>query len=394
MALQAFLGDAVLSGGKTYEAHAIVAEAGRVRQIVPHREVPGSAQKINCAGLTLAAGLVDAQVNGGGGILLDCKTTSANLKTLADAHTRSGTTSFLPTLISGAKNDILHALQLVREFRQSDGHTSGVIGVHLEGPFLNPGKHGIHPEKNILKPDAAFLDGLDFSNLGAVLMTVAPECFEPDLLARLHKKKVTLAAGHSLADEKTLIRAKQEGLSGVTHLFNAMGSMTAREPGLSGLALEDADLSCSVIADGAHVSASMIRLAYKTKPRGKLFLVSDAMPCAGQQPPQDFDLMGQKIFVRHGRCEDEGGRLAGSAFTLFECLRHTVQQVGLPLAEAHAMASLYPALFLGCEKEVGSLERNSRADIIGFTQGLELKKVWKAGVEVSAGYKQAAHVAQ
>src|SRR5262249_40437030 len=157
---------------------------------------------------------------------------------------------------------------------------------------------------------------------------------------------ITLNAGHSKADKPALDNAKKAGLTGITHLFNAMGPINAREPGLAGLALSDDDLSCSIICDGAHVAAEMMHLAARSKPIGKLFFVSDAMPPAGQIPPRDFMLYGKKIFVKDGRCVADGGGLAGAALTLFECVQKAVKLMNFPLPQAIAMASLYPARYL------------------------------------------------
>jgi N-acetylglucosamine-6-phosphate deacetylase len=381
MGLEAFSGVAVLSHGQVFENHAVLTENGVVKALVETSAIPTDARRHDFPGLTLAAGLIDAQVNGGGGVLFHQGVDIEALGKMVGAHRASGATALLATLISGSKEDMLHALHITRQFRQKyGGDSSGIIGLHLEGPFLNPERHGIHPEKNILPPDADFIAGLDFTGCGVVMMTIAPEMFQPGEIKKLSAKNIRLAAGHSMADEKALQRGKAEGLTGVTHLFNAMGGpkgggMSARNPGLSGLALDDPDLWCSLIADGQHVETAMIRLATKAKGKGKIFLVSDAMPPSGEHPPHDFDLMGQKIFVKNGRCEDAGGHLAGSAATLFECFRFAVQQANLPLQEAHAMASLYPAQFLKIEAKQGSLLPGRLANILVLDEKLGLKKV-------------------
>jgi N-acetylglucosamine-6-phosphate deacetylase len=176
-------------------------------------------------------------------------------------------------------------------------------------------------------------------------------------------------------NEATLANAKAAGLAGITHLYNGMGPMSARSPGLAGLALADDDLSCGLICDDAHVSAAMIKLAIKAKSEGKVFLVSDAMPPAGQQPQQDFVLQGQKIFVKNGRCENADGTLAGCALTLFECVKIAVQKVGIPLERALAMASLYPAQFIGIDRHYGNLDAGARAEMIAFDSEMKLEKV-------------------
>lgn len=339
-------------------------------------DIPAGAERISLPGLTLAAGLVDAQVNGGGGVLFNDVPSRQGIAMIAAAHRACGTTSLLPTLISDSAETITLALDAVRDH----GVMNSVLGIHLEGPYLNPERSGIHEKNIIANADAQVLQRLNFSGIGTCLMTVAPEMVPARWLATLHDQGVRLAAGHSAANSDQLARAKTEGLSGITHLFNAMGGMSARDQGLSGAALNDDELWCSIIADGAHVAPDMLRLADKAKPTGKLFLVSDAMPPAGQHPPEAFMLQGKRITVENGKCVDADGHLAGSAFTLFECVRYCVQQAGFKLEHALAMASLFPAQFLGVDHMVGSLDIGRRADMIAFDMGLNLKRVYVGGI--------------
>lgn len=380
MSLKAFLADSVLSGGRIFKDTAILCNGGQVAGMVANRDIPLAAEKIDLSGLTLAAGLVDAQVNGGGGVLFNDMTSTVDLEKISAAHMRSGTTAFLPTLITDRIEKICHAMDATRQFRQKNGPKKcGLIGLHLEGPFINPARSGIHEKGFMQRAAADFLDDADLKTIGVLLVTLAPEMLERGTIKNLTARGAIIAAGHSAANKETLLHAKTEGLTGITHLFNAMGGMSAREPGLSGLALDDNDLSCSIIADGAHVAPEMLRIAAKAKPSGKLFFVSDAMPPAGDTQMKSFPLQGKEIFVRDGKCVDTNDQLAGSALTLFECLRYAVTNAGLPLEHAHAMASLYPAQFLKVEKDYGSLNKGCRADIIAFDRAFNLEKVFIAG---------------
>ncbi|HVY12035.1 MAG TPA: amidohydrolase family protein, partial [Alphaproteobacteria bacterium] len=243
----------------------------------------------------------------------------------------------------------------------------------------NPDRKGVHDAGGLRKNlDEAFAS-VSFEKLGTVLITLAPELFAPEALRKLTARGAILSAGHSQADAAALTAAKAAGLTGITHLFNAMGPINAREPGLAGLALGDNDLCCSIIADGAHVAPEMLRLAANAKPPGKLFFVSDAMPPAGQNPPGDFTLYGKKIITRDGRCLTEEGKLAGAALTLFECVQKAVRDMGISLPQALHMASLYPARFLKIDKDYGSLAHGKRADFIAFDGGLNLQKVCASG---------------
>ncbi len=378
MNFKAFIADTILSDGRLTAGQALLVENGLVAGFCPENELPIGVERVTLKGLTIAPGLVDAQVNGGGGILFNDDPSEKGILGMAAAHRAAGTTSFLPTLISDSPEKTTSAMDAIRSFRQkNDG--SGVLGIHLEGPFLNPARSGIHEKDIIAKADTNYLKTQNFDGLGACLITVAPEMFAKGALAAISEKGVILAAGHSAADQDQLAQAKAERLTGITHLFNAMGGMSARETGLSGAALNDDALWCSIIADGAHVAPDMLRLADKAKPNGKLFLVSDAMPPSGQHPQQPFMLQGKRITTKDGKCVDEHGHLAGSCFTLFECVRYAVQQAGFKLEHALAMASLYPAQFLKLDKRIGSLQTGKRADIIAFDDGMNLKRVFVSG---------------
>ena len=378
MNFKAFIADTIVSDGRLALDQAMLVENGLVKGFCSQNDIPAMAERITLTGLTLCAGLVDAQVNGGGGVLFNDDISEKGILGIAAAHRAAGTTSFLPTLISDTPKKTTSALNAIRAFRQKYD-SAGVIGIHLEGPFLNPERSGIHEKDIIAKADTSFLKTQNFDGLGACLITVAPEVFAKGALSKLIEKGVILAAGHSTANKDQLAQAKSEGLTGITHLFNAMGGMSARETGLSGAALNDDALWCGIIADGAHVAPDMLRLADKAKPDGKLFLVSDAMPPSGQHPQQPFILQGKRITAKDGKCVDEHGHLAGSCFTLFECMRYTVQQAGFKLEHAHAMASHYPAQFLKEDNVVGSLKIGRRADMIAFDDGMELKRVFIGG---------------
>jgi N-acetylglucosamine-6-phosphate deacetylase len=378
MALRAFLADRVIEGSGPRDNGAVLVDDGLVMAVVAAADVPAATPRTKLTGLTLAPGLVDLQVNGGGGVLFNQNTTVKGIKAISEAHREAGTTAFLPTLISEGTEKMAAAANAIAEAREKD---PGVIGIHFEGPFLNEERRGVH-EATALRKNIDAFDGLDFPKLGKVMITLAPELFEKDELKKLTVRGATLSAGHSLADQVALTQAKIAGLRGVTHLFNAMAPLSAREPGLAGLALNDDDLWCSIIGDGVHVATHMVHLALKLKPRGKLFFVSDAMPPSGHSHDHGFTLYGKKIFVKDGRCVTETGGLAGSALTLFECVRKAVIDMGIDVAEAVNMATLYPAEFLGIDKDHGSFKPGARADFIAFDSKMELEKVFVGGKEV------------
>lgn len=382
MGLTAFLADSVVLNGQTQAETAVLVADGRIDAILPFHDVPASANRIKLDGLTLAAGLVDAQVNGGGGFFFNDETSAEGIEKIVAAHRAWGTTSLLPTLISDDISKMNDAINAVAAYRQTFGEDAGVVGVHLEGPFLNKNRKGIHAEEKITAPDLSFLNNKNLSRVGVLLLTIAPEQFKENELATLHKAGVILSAGHSMAEQEHIKIAKKYGLSGITHLFNGMGGVAARQMGLAAIALTDHELYCSMILDGQHVDSAGVTLARKSKPEEKLFMVSDAMPPAGEKNKKDFMLMGQKIFARNGRCENAEGRLAGSAFTLFECVRVAHKQFGIPLPQCLNMASHTPARFLGCHHALGTLAAGTRADMIAFDTDLNLKNVYLGGKPV------------
>jgi N-acetylglucosamine-6-phosphate deacetylase len=378
MVLRAFLGDGVMESAPVTHGVALLAEAGTIKAVVPLADIPASAERVKLDGLILAPGLVDLQVNGGGGVLFNDTLTADGVLKIAAAHRAVGTTAILPTLISDGTEKIKRAGEAVRDAQKKD---SSILGIHYEGPFLNPEKKGVH-QAEALRRDIGQAFGEFQHSAQKIMITLAPELIPADDIRMLATQGAVICAGHSNADKTALDAAKKAGLRGVTHLFNAMGPINAREPGLAGLALNDDDLFCGIICDGAHVAPEMMKLATRSKPPGKLFFVSDAMPPAGQHPPHDFMLYGKKILVKDGKCVTENGGLAGAALTLFECVKVAVNQMGIPLHNAIAMASLYPAQFFGVDKHYGSFAPGSRADFIAFDKNLNLQKVFAGGEAV------------
>ncbi|NDE90923.1 MAG: N-acetylglucosamine-6-phosphate deacetylase [Alphaproteobacteria bacterium] len=380
MTIQAYIADKIVTEGTTITNHALLVENGLVVGLYELSQIPAQAERIALAGLTIAPGLVDAQVNGGGGVQFNDDTAPDGCAKIAAAHMAAGTTSSLITLISGSDDKITMALDAVRTCIEKN--IAGVLGIHLEGPYLNPARKGAHDVAIIEKANPAFLLQQKLAGLGACLITLAPERFTSQQLKALFDAGAVLATGHSAATREQLDAAIKSGVTGITHLFNAMGGIYARDPGMSGRALVDDRLACSIIADGAHVSAEALHIADRVKLHGKLFLVSDAMAPAGQNPPQSFVLDGRTVHVKDRQCLDESGALAGSAATLFECVRYAVQGAGFDLAHALAMASIYPARFLNVDDQVGSFQAGRRADIIAFDQEMNLKKVFVGGLSL------------
>lgn len=376
----AFTGARIFDGARILEGHAVLIDGPRIAAVVADGDVPASVPRRPVQGL-LAPGFVDCQINGGGGILFNEQTSVAGIAAIAAAHRKFGTTDFLPTLITDARHKMAEALEAV-EAAISAG-VPGVVGVHLEGPFLSPDRRGVHDARLMRTIDADDFALLTVPRRGRVLMTVAPEKMPAGAIARLAEANVVISAGHTAATAEIVQRALGEGLSGFTHLYNAMPPLTGREPGPVGAALDDANSYCAVIVDLHHVSATSLRVAIAAKGWRRMILVSDAMPTVGTDD-RSFTLNGQTIT----RTADDvllnaSGTLAGAHLDMATAVRNTVTELGLPLEAALHMASTAPAAFLGLGGELGRIAPGYRANLVLLDDALQVSDSWIDGKSVA-----------
>jgi N-acetylglucosamine-6-phosphate deacetylase len=339
------------------------------------------AERRDLAGALLLPGFIDVQVNGGGGLLFNDAPTVETLRVIAQAHRRFGTTGLLPTLITDTAATMRAALDAVDAAIAQC--VPGILGIHIEGPFLAPARKGIHDASLFRTPDADDLLALTAQRRGVVMLTLAPERVDLAVIARLAHAGVRVVAGHTAADYATTRAALDAGVCGFTHLYNAMSPLTSREPGVVGAALDDPASWCGLIVDGHHVHPASLRIAINAKPPGKCVLVTDAMPPVGGARP-DYVLNGQTIVARDGICMNEAGVLAGSALDMASAVRNTVNLLGLPLAEASRMASTYPAEWLGLEQTHGRIAPGQRADFVVLDDTLHVRETWIGGERQAA----------
>jgi N-acetylglucosamine-6-phosphate deacetylase len=325
----------------------------------------------------LLPGFIDVQVNGGGGALLNADPSVDTIRRIANAHRRFGTTALLPTLISDDTRMIARAIDAVRGAIAAG--VPGVVGIHIEGPCLNEVRKGTHDAakfRNLDDDDIALLSSLDN---GVTVVTLAPEMTSSATVAALAARGVRVSAGHTNATHAQIQLALRAGLTGFTHLFNAMSQLGNREPGVVGAALSDADSWCGIIVDGHHVDPVVLRLALACKRHDRFMLVSDAMPTVGSDQDH-FMLQGRRIDVREGRCVDAHGVLSGSALDMATAVRNAVDLLGLAPAAAVRMASRQPAEFLGLVDH-GRIEPGARADLVLTGPRLNVLATWIGGVE-------------
>jgi N-acetylglucosamine-6-phosphate deacetylase len=366
------------------ENHALWIEAGRVRAILPRIDLPAEVPLRLLRDGMLVPGLVDLQVNGGGGVLFNDVPDTNAIATILAAHARAGVTALLPTLITDTPEINIRALAAGAEAARRQ--LPGFLGLHLEGPHLAVSRKGAHDPALIRPMTSADLDRLVAArpSLPHLIVTVAAETVPPEQIAALAAAGITVSIGHSDAGYAMVEAAAGAGASMVTHLFNAQSQLQNREPGVVGAALALGALSAGIIADGIHVHPAALDLALRAKRGpGRLFLVSDAMSPAGTDISA-FTLNGRTITRKDGALRLADGTLAGADLTLIEAVRWAHANLALPLEEALRMATLYPAEAIGAAATHGHLRPGARADFAWLSQDLTVRETLIAGQLVFA----------
>ncbi|MGE5064485.1 MAG: N-acetylglucosamine-6-phosphate deacetylase [Myxococcales bacterium] len=349
----------------------LLIEDGLIADVVPLEDCP-SPEFLEGH---LVPGFIDLQVNGGGGVLFNDRPTVEGIEAIGRAHRAFGTTGFLPTLISDDLDVIDRAMRAVEAALEES--VPGVLGIHVEGPFINVEKRGIHAAGKIRPIDEEAVDLLGSLKRGITLVTLAPELDPPGMIETLRQRGVTVAAGHTAASYEDTCEALRSGVSGFTHLFNAMTQLNARAPGAVGAALES-DAWCGIIADGFHVHPAALRVALRAKGPDKLVLVTDAMPTVGSDRTM-FTLGGRTIHVEGGRVAAEDGTLAGSNLNMAAAVANAVQILEVDLATAVRMASLNPARAISVDETTGEIRPGLRADLALLDSKSRVVRTWIAG---------------
>lgn len=368
----------ILAGDEFRDDLAVVIEDGRITALVSDAapQLGSADEQVDLGGGWLLPGFIDAQVNGGGGVLFNNTPDVDSLRTLAAAHRRFGTTGLLPTLISDDVQVMRRAIDATRAAIAQG--VPGVLGIHLEGPYIAPARKGTHDANKFRVPDADEIAMAASLDNGVTLLTLAPERVPLESIRALVERGVIVAAGHTAASYEEARAGLDAGIRGFTHLYNAMSPLTGREPGAVGAALEDRDSWIGIIADGVHVHPASLRVALAAKPRGKVMLVTDAMPPVGADSPS-YELYGEMITAVDGVVRNAAGSLAGSALDMATAVRKAVHLLGLPLDEAARMASRYPAQFLNLDDRLGEIAEGYQADLVLLDDALQVRATWIAG---------------
>ena len=343
--------------------------------VIANFHAEGDVETIDLDGGWLVPGFVDTQVNGGGGVLFNDHPTVEGIRAIGAAHATYGTTAFLPTLISDRLDVVAAGLDAVDAAIEAG--VPGVVGIHVEGPFLNPARKGIHDANHFRALDDAAIDLLTAPRKGVVMVTIAPERNDMAAIERLVAAGVIVSIGHSDATYEQARAAIDAGARGVTHLYNAMSPLKHRDPGVVGAVLEDKSVYAGLIVDGAHLHPAAIRVALAARPIDRFMLVTDAMPTVGAES-KEFVLNGQPIHVENGVCVDANGTLAGCDLDMATAVANTVE-LGVAFEDAVAMASANPAAFLRLSHRIGSIDVGHSADFVWLDRDLTVRGTWIAG---------------
>ena len=375
--LISFSNGRILTDTGFVEDRAVLVENGRILGVTAGSDPAHEAadRRVDLDGDMLVPGFIDTQVNGGGGVLFNERPSVEAIRAIGAAHRKYGTTGFLPTLITDDLECVERALKAAGAAVRA---VPGALGIHVEGPFLNRQRKGIHDSSKFRRLDERAFQMLASLQAGRTLVTLAPELTTPEMIGRLAGAGIIVAAGHTDGAYERITEALGAGVTGFTHLYNAMSPLASRAPGAVGAALDHDSAWAGIIVDGQHVAPAALRIALKAMGPGRLMLVTDAMPSVGAEN-KSFLLQGRPITVQDGVCVDEDGVLAGADLDMASAVRNTVALLGVDLPTAIRMASHVPASFLGLGDELGLIAPGYRADLVRLTDGIEVVESWISG---------------
>jgi N-acetylglucosamine-6-phosphate deacetylase len=373
--MRVFYGARIFDGERLHDDRALVIEGASIQALTRFEDRPRDGAQVDLGGGILSPGFIDWQINGGGGVLFNANPTVEGIAAIAAAHRSAGVTAFLPTVVTDAPRVLTQALGAAREAHE---RVLGALGIHVEGPFIDLNRKGVHPPEFIrpmLEQDA---DALIATRAGVMVVTLAPASVRLQFVKRLAKAGIIVSLGHSDAGAEEAQAVFDAGASAVTHLYNAMSQLSSRAPGVVGATLADPRIICGLIADGEHAHALAYRVALAAKGPQGVALVSDAMsPAAGG--PDVFELQGRRMTRVGNKLIAEDGTLAGAAITIRDAVDYVVNVLNIPLADALTMATLTPARMLRVDDRIGRLKPGHRADLVHLTDDLQVAEVWTGG---------------
>ncbi|MBV1841588.1 MULTISPECIES: N-acetylglucosamine-6-phosphate deacetylase [Photobacterium] len=359
----------IFTGSDVLNNHAVIIDGVNIHAVCPESDLPAGIATCDLEGANLTPGFIDLQLNGCGGVMFNDEINADTIHTMHRANLKSGCTSFLPTLITSSDEDMKAAIQAAREYQSKYQNHS--LGLHLEGPYLNVMKKGIHSVDHIRRSDDSMIHAICENADVVTKVTLAPELNAHSHIEQLVEAGIIVSAGHTNATYVEARKGFAAGISFATHLFNAMTPIAGREPGMVGAIYDTPEVYTGIIADGFHVDYANIRMAHRMK-GDKLVLVTDATAPAGADIDH-FIFVGKKVYYRDGKCVDENGTLGGSALTMIEAVQNSVEHAGIALDEAIRMATLYPARAIGVDKKLGAIKKGMVANLTIFDRDYRVR---------------------
>ncbi|SDG47425.1 N-acetylglucosamine-6-phosphate deacetylase [Chitinophaga filiformis] len=363
--LRAYINTRIFTGDLWLDGYAVVTDQGRIQQVLPQAQIPEDAELTDLKGAILAPAFIDLQIYGGNGKLFPLTPDSATLKATYEYSSAGGAAFFMPTIPTHSPEVIRKSIEAVRRYWDEGG--KGVLGLHLEGPFINPEKKGAHLTRYIKQPTAADINELLSIGEGIIkMMTLAPERCDPALVKQLQSAGVVVSAGHSNADYATACKSFDNGITTTTHLFNAMSPLQSRAPGMVGAIYDHPSVHGSIVVDGIHVDFNAVRISKKVMGE-RLFLITDAVVASNE---------GDYIYVEEpDRYVNAQGVLSGSKLTMHKAVKNCITKVGILPEEALRMASTYPAIVAGLSHELGKIAPGYLDTMVVLDTDWELKQL-------------------
>jgi len=373
--MTALVGARIFDGERFLDDHVVLVEGARIARVERYVDRPRGGGEVDLGGGILAPGFIDVQVNGGGGALMNDHPSADVVACIAESHRKYGTVGVMPTLVTDTPEKTRAAIAAVCEARR---RFPSVLGIHLEGPFLDPARKGAHDAHYIRPIEPDDIEMIAAADCGAMMLTVAPNRVPADAIRALAGRGVLVSLGHSEASYEEAQAALAAGARAFTHLFNAMSPFQGRKPGMVGAALDAKEAFVGIIADGHHVHSASLRIAFAAKPHDRMMLITDAMPPAADGP-DSFLLQGRRVARVDGCLRLGDGTIAGSVITMDEAVRYCVDTVGVTLASALAMASRAPATFLRRDRDLGRIAPGYLASLVHLDDALRVRETWVEG---------------